>query len=71
MIRTVVTTTSLGAACMLAAFALFSAPTPLSAVDAIDSGRFVWHDLMTKDVEARQAVLRWASGLAVRKHEAR
>jgi predicted enzyme related to lactoylglutathione lyase len=24
----------------------------LSAVDAIDSGRFVWHDLMTKDVNA-------------------
>ena|SRR5215208_7031255 len=52
MIRTIVTTTSITAACMLAAFGLFSAPTSLDAIDAIDSGRFVWHDLMTKDVAA-------------------
>lgn len=52
MIRTLFTATSIGTACMLAAFGLFTAPAPLSAVDAIDPGRFVWYDLMTKDVSA-------------------
>jgi len=52
MIRHAFTATCIGTACMLAAFGLFTAPAPLSAVDAIDTGRFVWHDLMTKDVAA-------------------
>src|SRR5678809_1538275 len=51
-IRDSFTATSIGTACMLAAFGLFTAPAPLSAVDAIDPGRFVWYDLMTKDVSA-------------------
>jgi uncharacterized protein len=52
MIRTLLTATSISAACLLAAFGLFTAPAPVSAVDALDPGRFVWHDLMTKDVNA-------------------
>jgi uncharacterized protein len=52
MIRTLLTATSLAGACLLGALALFTASTPVSAVDAIDAGRFVWHDLMTKDVNA-------------------
>jgi uncharacterized protein len=52
MVRTLLTTTSIGTACILAAVGLSTAPAPLSAVDVIDSGRFVWHDLMTNDVSA-------------------
>ena len=52
MIRTLFTATSLGFACIVAALGLFTAQSSLNAVDAIDSGRFVWHDLMTKDVAA-------------------
>ena len=29
-----------------------TAPTPAAAADAVEPGRFVWRDLMTKDVEA-------------------
>jgi predicted enzyme related to lactoylglutathione lyase len=52
MIRNVFTAASIGTACILAALALFSASSSLNAIDAIDAGRFVWHDLMTKDVAA-------------------
>jgi predicted enzyme related to lactoylglutathione lyase len=52
MIRKLFTATSIATACLLAALALFTAPAPVSAVDPIDSGRFVWYDLMTRDVSA-------------------
>ncbi len=52
MTRTLLTATSLAGACVLAVLGFLTASTPVSAVDAIDSGRFVWHDLMTKDVNA-------------------
>jgi predicted enzyme related to lactoylglutathione lyase len=52
MTRTLLTATSLAGACVLGALGLFTASTPVSAVDALDAGRFVWHDLMTKDVNA-------------------
>lgn len=56
--------TSIGAAVVLAAaFALGSVPAPLAAADSTESGRFVWHDLMTRDVRvAKQfygALLGW------------
>jgi predicted enzyme related to lactoylglutathione lyase len=37
-------------ACLIAALGLVTASQPVSAADAIDAGRFVWHDLMTRDV---------------------
>jgi predicted enzyme related to lactoylglutathione lyase len=52
MTRTLLTATSLAGACLLGALGLFTASTPAAAVDAVDAGRFVWHDLMTKDVNA-------------------
>src|SRR5688572_17405427 len=56
--------TSIGAAAVLAvAFALGSVPAPLAAADSTESGRFVWHDLMTRDVGAAKqfygALLGW------------
>ena len=45
--------TSIGVAVVLAvAFALAGVPAPLVAADTTESGRFVWHDLMTRDVNA-------------------
>jgi predicted enzyme related to lactoylglutathione lyase len=45
--------TSIGAACVLAAvFGIASAPAPATAQAQAETGRFVWHDLMTKDVSA-------------------
>jgi predicted enzyme related to lactoylglutathione lyase len=52
MTRTLLTATSIGTACVFAALALFAIPAPVSAVDPFDPGRFVWHDLMTRDVNA-------------------
>jgi|RhiMethySRZTD1v2_1073278.scaffolds.fasta_scaffold00987_19 uncharacterized protein len=51
MIRRLLTATSIAAACMLAVLGLFTTPAA-SAVGPVESGRFVWHDLMTKDVNA-------------------
>jgi uncharacterized protein len=46
-------TTSIGtAAALTAALALTHAPASLEAADSMESGRFVWHDLMTRDVSA-------------------
>jgi predicted enzyme related to lactoylglutathione lyase len=52
MVRTLLTATSVATACAVAAFGFFTAPAPLAAVDALDPGRFVWHDLMANDVDA-------------------
>jgi predicted enzyme related to lactoylglutathione lyase len=44
---------SVSAACVLAGvFAIAHAPRPATAQNPIEAGRFVWHDLMTKDVSA-------------------
>jgi uncharacterized protein len=58
------TLTSIGTAAVLAsALALGSGPAPLAAADSTDSGRFVWHDLMTRDARAAKefygALLGW------------
>ena len=50
MIRKLITVMSMSAALVLAAFALATAPA--DAADPVETGRFVWHDLMTKDVDA-------------------
>jgi uncharacterized protein len=51
MIRKLMTAMSMSAALVLAAaFAVASAPA--DAADPVETGRFVWHDLMTKDVSA-------------------
>ena len=51
MIRRLMTAMSMSAALVLAAaFAVASAPA--DAADPVETGRFVWHDLMTKDVSA-------------------
>jgi predicted enzyme related to lactoylglutathione lyase len=52
MIRTLLTATSIGTACVLAVLGVFTSPAAVSAVDPVEPGRFVWHDLMTKDVSA-------------------
>ena len=53
MIRKLITTTSMSAALVLAvAFAIANAPGPAVAANPVEPGRFVWHDLMTKDVAA-------------------
>jgi uncharacterized protein len=63
MIRALLTAASLSTACLLAALALFSAAGPVAAADPAESGRFVWHDLMSKDVSAAKrfysAVFGW------------
>src|SRR5262245_31754872 len=52
MMRTFLTATSISTAIVLAALSLFSAPPSLAAVDPVEQGRFVWYDLMSKDVSA-------------------
>ena len=53
MIRKPITATSISAALVLAAaLAVANAPAPADAADPVETGRFVWHDLMTKDVSA-------------------
>jgi len=47
--------TSFGAVCAIAlAFGLAGASAPVAAADPIEPGRFVWRDLMTRDVSAAQ-----------------
>ena len=43
---------SIGAACVLAVAIAANAPTPVAAATKIEPGRFVWHDLLTRDVAA-------------------
>ena len=51
--RRLFTTTSIGAALVLAcAFGVANRPAPAAAAGPADAGRFVWRDLMTKDVGA-------------------
>jgi predicted enzyme related to lactoylglutathione lyase len=53
MIRKLITATSISAALVLAAaFGIVNAPAPADAADPVEPGRFVWHDLMSKDVAA-------------------
>src|SRR4030095_4895889 len=53
MTRKSITATSMSAALVLgAAFAAATAPAPVDAADPVEQGRFVWHDLRTKDVIA-------------------
>lgn len=49
------TATSFGAACALAfALGLTGASAPVAAADPIEPGRFVWRDLMTKDMSVSE-----------------
>ena len=51
----VLTATSMGAACVLtAALALLNGPARVDAADPVEPGRFVWRDLMTRDMAAAQ-----------------
>ena len=43
------TTMSIGTACVLA-LAFAHMPAPVAAADSAEDGRFVWHDLLTRDV---------------------
>ena len=52
MTRTSITASSMSAALLLAAFAAAIAPMSVDAADPVEPGRFVWHDLLTKDVNA-------------------
>jgi predicted enzyme related to lactoylglutathione lyase len=52
VIRRSLAAATIGTACLLAALGLLGAPAPAAAIDPIESGRFVWHDLMSKDVNA-------------------
>jgi predicted enzyme related to lactoylglutathione lyase len=53
MTRTSITASAIGAALVLtAAFAAAIAPASVDAADPVEQGRFVWHDLLTKDVNA-------------------
>ena len=51
MTRKLITVT-MSAAFVLAAFAAAIAPASVDAADQVEPGRFVWHDLLTKDVPA-------------------
>ena len=51
LIRTSLAAT-IGTACLLAALGLLGAPAPAAAIDPVEPGRFVWFDLMSKDVNA-------------------
>jgi predicted enzyme related to lactoylglutathione lyase len=50
MIHRLVTTSIGTAVALAAAFGLAHLPAPVAAVAATETGRFVWHDLMTRDV---------------------
>jgi predicted enzyme related to lactoylglutathione lyase len=53
MIAKLLTATSIGTMCVLAvAFGIANAPAPAAAADPVEPGRFVWHDLLTTDVNA-------------------
>jgi predicted enzyme related to lactoylglutathione lyase len=52
LIRTSLAAATFGTACLFAALGLLSAPATAGAVDPVETGRFVWHDLMSKDVNA-------------------
>ena len=52
LIRRSLAAATIGTAGLLAALGLLGAPAPAAAIDPIESGRFVWHDLMSKDVNA-------------------
>jgi predicted enzyme related to lactoylglutathione lyase len=52
MICRFLTTSIAAAVALIAALALTGAPSSLAAADPVESGRFVWHDLMTRDVTA-------------------
>src|SRR5215510_8485289 len=53
MTRKTITATSMSAALIVAvAFAAAIAASPVDAADPVEEGRFVWHDLLTKDVNA-------------------
>jgi uncharacterized protein len=53
MIAKLLTATSISTLCVLGvAFGIANAPTPAAAADAVEPGRFVWHDLLTTDVSA-------------------
>jgi predicted enzyme related to lactoylglutathione lyase len=53
MIAKLLTATSIGTMCVLAiAFGIANAPAPAAAADPVETGRFVWHDLLTTDVNA-------------------
>ena len=53
MHRKLLTVTSIGTACvLLAAFGAAHAQAPAAAADPRESGRFVWHDLLSTDVTA-------------------
>jgi hypothetical protein len=51
LIRTSLAAT-IGTACLLAVLGLLGAPAPAAAIDPVEPGRFVWFDLMSKDVNA-------------------
>ena len=51
MPRKLITATSMSAALVLAAAFAVATP-PADAADPVETGRFVWHDLLTKDVAA-------------------
>lgn len=51
--RSIITATSMSAALVLAAaFAAAFRPAPVDAANPVETGRFVWHDLLTTDVSA-------------------
>jgi len=53
MIAKLLTATSIGTLCVLGvAFGIANSPTPAAAADPVESGRFVWHDLLTANVSA-------------------
>jgi predicted enzyme related to lactoylglutathione lyase len=52
MNRTSIPNTSMSILLVLAAFAAAILASPVSAADPVEPGRFVWHDLLTKDVSA-------------------
>lgn len=54
MVRRLLAATTISTACVLAALSVLTTPAPVAAIDPVESGRFVWYDLMTKDVGAAE-----------------
>jgi len=53
MIAKLLAATSIGTLCVLGgAFGIANSPAPAAAADPVESGRFVWHDLLTANMGA-------------------
>ena len=65
------TAMSIAATSAVAVLVMATAPRPVLAADPVETGRFVWHDLMAQRCGCGAKVLRRVAGLALRGYQAR